>query len=247
MPELTKPNLGSEPSIMHPSMDGRVLSLDVLGPLDLHDYSKQIRDGLITNNGAIHADGQYGPALLLPETTGYISIDVTTGQSFTIVLPYSGILSSWNDLVQTGADDGLMVTTDTPYWRGGSGFQPFGSILKNNGQVNYFVIVSDGSGIIKAYVDGDYRASVNDTNLPATFNWGRIGYWNEASSDITVYSTSIFNYALSAQEIKALYDNPWAAYRDNSNILFMPQGGVTPPTGFKPYWARNANNLIGAA
>jgi hypothetical protein len=245
MPELTKPNLGSEPSTMHPSMDGRVLSLDVLGPLDLHDYSLQIKDGLITNNGATHADGPNGPVL------SFADGEVNIGQrfnslpgtyNFTIIITAASDVDSSSNAAFgfNGVDDLVLYPYDSGlggrfrvFWRnkGASVLTPSHTLV-GTGE-HQFVFVSDGIASQKAYIDGELAESATDASAAGTFNADAfVGSFSAGSQRFlgTISHVNIYNRSLTAQEIKALYDDPWAAYRKD-NILFMPQGGVTPPTG----------------
>lgn len=53
---------------------------------------------------------------------------------------------------------------------------------------------------------------------------------------------AIYTRALAPAEIQQLYADPWAMYRLRTVVHPV---AVAEPSGFKPYWARNVNTLIG--
>lgn len=106
---------------------------------------------------------------------------------------------------------------------------------------------ADGNNVA-LYIDGLRKLSQSQSQRPTNINTIGVGALVRQTiiySDCEVEYVLVYDRALSAAEIQALYLDPWLPIRSQTNWgLFQTAGAA--PSGFKPAWARHCNNLIGA-
>jgi hypothetical protein len=141
------------------------------------------------------------------------------------------------------------------YMRIGSGWSDINTstYLLNAGQ--YYCIVQS--------YDGATHSSYVDTNIPTTRNVtgaivsntqgmgiGAISINGSSASQINCEYMAIWSRGISQTDVNNLNLSPYGTPSNprflyqGSRSYFVPSSGVTP--SFKPYWARNANQYLGA-
>jgi hypothetical protein len=90
-------------------------------------------------------------------------------------------------------------------------------------------------------VDSDAKTG-SMSNVTTSFTIGGTNIPNYSFNGL-IDNVQIWNRALSASEIAQLYREPFAMFGRRQ----IWQSGAGAPPAFKPYWARQCNNLIGAA
>lgn len=250
-----KPPFGSKPDLSSPRRKNLALDLPMLGKGDLQDYSKNIKNGLITNNGATWTAGEFGPVLrfgsgtdflLLP--SGYRGIDglsnfairckcLTTDLASDNGIFYTSRHSAAHPLLfwfDNAATDHINVIINGA--SGGTGTLSSAFVPVENTLYDLMLVVTAGNSI-RLYING-----VEDTGGSFPFS-GAIGGLDASEVDYRfgnddinskqfkgiIEFCQIYAASLSSAELKAQHDDPWAAYRRNNLILWA--GAQVSPTG----------------
>ena len=240
-----KPPFGSLP-IWTPERQDMALDLAILGPNDLRDYSKPNPPIAGTNNGATPVITEHGPALSFDGVSNVNLPEISTASTENVTIHFRAKVYE-DALDNYGMVFGLLPSATNYIWlRTNQYFR----IKLNDGETynwnetviklgllemtDYTIVLSNTDQIISLYTNGVFFSSKALT-APSAFNINSIGSSyaaNNFSLDGEVVLVKIFNWALSAPEIKQVSDNPWQDWRKD-NILWMAaaQGGGTPATG----------------
>jgi len=262
-----KPSFGSLPLNGYPLRDRLALDLPMLGAGDFNDYSGNGNNG--TNNGATWVAGADGPALRL-DRTQKDAVEISPGRS---ILPggwtpfsliWSGVLPASQTVTSVifGLGDtalseraNVVMQSHTEDYR--FGFSSFGNFSTFHttgfaGGICQLVYVFESATSRKLYFNGvlivtdtDSVSTSGDPNI-ATIGCVPRNNLITDNSDQDASTFQIANDALTAAQIKDLYDNPWQAWQTDNTILFAAQGGTPIVLTGNP-WYYNMQQLIGAA
>lgn len=234
-----KPQFGSLPNLGSPSRKGLVLDLPMLGSGDLNDYSLNGNNG--TNNGATWVDGENGPVLSFDGiddivTGPYSKPDSApctiitrfkTGASGTARPLNVGDVSQNDVYIAVDANIG----NDFSFWiRNGvaDGTRLYTAVTPTANTWYTMAFTSTGQSHI-GYLNGQQVTSDPTAVSLAGWDGYGVGVLRRAStvfSDCEVSYVFAYNRALSAQEIKALYDNPWQAWEKDNIALWAASQAV---------------------
>jgi hypothetical protein len=234
----------------------------MLGSGDLSDYSLNGNHG--TNNGATWVAGDNGPALSFDGTTlSAVALNkaVVLRSNFTIIMKLK-----WN-----AVGSRLFTSSDYDGNQNPYGFQvfEFADEIHTKLQTGEFSsesksISSPTRTLSKAvtlafvkigtlgswYWDGELLGTDNTFGVNSYLPIDRLSGFSDGSGfdlDGSIHNACVYDRALSAEEIKQQYDNPWVAWQKDDIALLAATQGVPPATGFEPWFAVNNNNLIGVA
>lgn len=249
MSNLIKPPLGSKPR-SSPIRKDLAFDFPYLGRGDFNDYTGN-KNNIITNSGATHASGRFGPALNFTASGS----DIITGGI--VFPPYPHTIISYGMATATGTarffnttDVGsnteyialdMDVGNDWSYWcrGGGNSAITLASGSPVVGRLYHMAGVSTAFDEHKLYIDGVLAATNSsgaNINIADQFGIGALNRSTPIFSDCQVSYTLLFSCALSAEEIKSLYETPWKPYRENKTPIWAAAQGVAPPVTGKPYY-----------
>lgn len=188
--------------------------------------------------------------ITLPASTsvyGLGAFTISVRSISTSTAAYSFIHGAWD----TALTNVLIRATTDVYFYTYTGAQVGGvidTLVANN--LYDFHFVYDGAKM-KAYKNGVLSATTFNQTGTIGSGTGKstlsIGYDRGAySSGINVYEYSVRSIALTAEQVMALYINPFGT-PDNPRLLIEPRRTWFVPTAaaFKPYWAIRKNRVIG--
>jgi len=252
------------------------------GLVDLWSAEGNVIDSIGTNNGtlvggAMYAPGEVGQAFSFDGSTGYVSIpDSPSLDQFTTNIT----IEAWIKVNQTNSDYNWrgLVTKGNSSWRmqetpdvgriyfAGSGLSTdlSGNRNLNDEQWHHVATIYDGTNIY-LYVDGVLDASTPATgtiwqnNSPVEIG-NTYNNPNNYCFDGLIDAVSIYNRALSAKEIAAIYASssagkcelpPIITSQPTNETLLLGQNAVfnVAVTGIAPFtyqWSFNGTNLVGA-
>ncbi|MFZ2809463.1 MAG: LamG-like jellyroll fold domain-containing protein [Desulfosalsimonadaceae bacterium] len=235
---MMKPPLGSMIEPGHPLSRGLVLCLlmNEGAGTRIHDISGNNNHGVLTN-GPLWKPGRDGAAVAFPGVNGggYVLYpQIWSGTTFTVLIwiyPKTPTKTYCSVLTQ--------ATTAGIFLRGSAGGAKnlfvdvyFSAAPHNNNTpltdnaLNLFGLsVLSGSGIY--YLNGRADGTVSNV-VTMGFSLSGNDASNESLSGL-ISSVSIYNRALSAQEVADLYINPYAFIHQPRKYWLMPQGGMVPP------------------
>lgn len=238
-----KPQFGSMPDLGHPSREGLVLDLPMLGVGDLNDYSLNGNDG--TNNGATWVASENGPVLDFTGSNSDVSGPLSLGIPLTIIARFktgaSGTARPFN--VGGLVSNSIYTALDANI---GNDFSFFlRTTAASHPAITYtavppvtntwytMALTTDGT-THNCYIDGQLVVVSTLTLVDTAVVWNGFGIGalvriSPVYSDNQVEYVKAYDRVLSEAEIKDLHDNPWQAWqRDNIALLVaaQPVGGV---------------------
>ena len=104
---------------------------------------------------------------------------------------------------------GISVTGTFYLYIGGTIFYPTPSVAYRPGAQYHFVISYAKGSVANVYVNGEFHGSVTSFTSPATANGLYLGYFTSSASSLflgVVNHTRVYNYALSADDVSALWN-----------------------------------------
>lgn len=235
---MQKPLFPEQPTFGHPLLpDALSLLLNEGVGIKVNDSSGQGNNG--TNNGATWVTGKSGPALSfdgvndyvqLPSMTPFgtgdftVSLQIALNPTQTTTFPImigqdAGGSAQWTFRLAASAislrADSIAVTGTT-------------DVLDS--KLHLLTARRKGT-TLSLFLDGNPEASIITpvTNLTSVLAL-EVGASQSQGRYLTgdISSTSIYTRALSAVEIKTLYDNPWAAWLKNNIALWVAAQGLAP-------------------
>ncbi len=219
------PKLGDFPINGHILRRGLALDLAILEPGDLYDYSESGNNG--TNSGATWD----GNNLVFSGTDSRVSFahHTLTDYSISFYATKEGadvngcVLGSNNaNFIRLYPGVGFQAKT--------SGFTKTFSYEPIAGIRTHYTVTSDGVSLV-LYINGEHSQTHGYGGAFLVDNIGQ-GYGSNTLAYIgSVESLQIYNRALSASEIKALYDNPWQSWEKNTLPLWAAAAVGLPTTG----------------
>jgi len=233
-----KPLYGTPISPTHWAAQGLVgqWTMNEGSGLIAHDSSGNGNHGTLTNmsNTPISGwvPGPHSGALAFPGGGPYVSLSSNMGVTktgiYTISVMFSPLTVTTNscliNLSLTSADrNGIVIgggKVGGGFWNGSGYVVKSGTITAGG---NYYAVLRNVSGTISFFLNALEQTS---TDQPSAYEGGKnyIGYnGNSPNFSGLISSVSIYNRALSAEEIAYLNQNPWCMYEDQSPISL--QGG----------------------
>jgi len=252
---ILKPQFGTFPRKGTTRRKGLKLDLAMLRGGDLYDYSGNGNNG--TNHGATWVAGEHGPVLSFNGTGERVEIPGNTGQetqAVTIIIKvkFKAGMANFDHIFGKAYDDsGGTSPMFSPIFSYTFDYRNLG-VRWNTGHASpdsveyihdivvgewevYSATYSPATGK-KAYFNGSLDRENSQSGQIAYFGGDSIMIGARSggvlSSLMEVEYAMCFNRALTAAEVKYLYDFPYAAYRrDDIALMVAAQGGGVTPTG----------------